>query len=93
MDMAGSVVAVAVPAVAAGVAAVLTAVVAIAVAAAAPASAGAVAASLREEPVSKNSDAGCVGRSAVGVRGAGLAVGGALRGAAGDIRIFVLGSS
>ena len=75
--MDGSVVALAAPAVAPGVAAVLTAVVATAVAAAAPASARAAAA--REEPVSKNGDAGCVGRSTVGVGGVGgadLAVGG-----------------
>ena len=79
--MDGLVVAVAVPAVAPGVAAVLTAAVAPAVAAAAPASAGAAAA--REEPVSKTGDAGCVGRSAVGVGGVGVAVGGALRGGGG----------
>ena len=82
--MDGSVVAVAVPAVAPGVAAVLTAGVATAVAAAAHASAGAAAG--REEPVSKGGDVGCVGRSAVGVGdrgGVGLAVGGTLRGAAG----------
>ena len=76
----GSVVDVSVSAVAPGVAAWLTAVVA----AAAPASAGAAAG--REEPVSRYGDAGCVGRSAVGVghlEGVGLAVGGAVRGAAG----------
>ena len=72
-------VAVAVPA----VASVLTAVVATAVGAAAPASAGAVAG--REEPGSSDGDAGCVSRSAVGVKhlgGVGLAVGGTVRGAA-----------
>ena len=69
--MDSSVVAVAVPAVAAGVAAVLTAVVAAAVAAAAPASVG--AAEAREEAVSKTGGAGCVGSSAVGVEGVGLA--------------------
>ena len=76
----GSVVDVSVSAVAPGVAAWLTAVVA----AAAPASAGAAAG--REEPVSRDGDAGCVGRSAVGVghlEGVGLAVGGTVRGAAG----------
>ena len=57
-----------------------TALVASAVAAAVPASAAASAA--REEPVSKTCDAGCVGRSEVGSGGAGLAAGGALRGAA-----------
>ena len=72
-DMDGSMVAV-------GVAAVVTAVVAtaVAVASVAPASAGAAAA--REGPVSKTSDVGCVGRSAVGVGGIGGAVGDALRG-------------
>ena len=78
--MDGSVVAVAVPAIAPGVAAALTAVVATAVAAAA---AGAEAG--REEPVSMNGDAGCVGRGTVGVGhrgGKGLAVGGTLSGAA-----------
>ena len=75
-DMDGSVVSVAVPAVAAGVAAVLTAVMATAVVAAAPASAGAAAA--REEPVSKTGDADCVGVGAVGP-----AIKGALRGGGG----------
>ena len=72
--MDGSVVTVAVAAVAA---AVLTAVVA-------TASAGAAAA--KAEPVSKTGDAGCVGRSTVGVGGLGRAVGGALRGSAGGGR-------
>ena len=75
----GSEVAVAVPAVDPGVAAVLTAVVA----AAAPASRGAAAG--REEPVGKDGDVDCVGRSAVGVGhrgGEDLAVGGTFRGAA-----------
>ena len=61
-----------------------TEAVATAVTAAAPASAGVAAG--REEPVSENGDAGCVGRGAVGVghrRGEGLAVGGTSRGPAG----------
>ena len=85
--MDGSVVAVAVPAVSPVVAAAPTAAVATAVAAAAPASAGAAAG--REEPVSKNGDAGCVGRGAVGVghpRGKGLAVGGTSTGPVGGGR-------
>ena len=79
--MDGSVVAVAVPAVAPGVGAASAAVVATSVAAAAPASAG-------EEPVSKNGDAGRVGRGAVVVGhhgGKRLAVGGTVRGAVGGV--------
>ena len=60
-DMDGSVVAVAVTALAA---AVLTEAVATAAATAAPTSAGAAA--VREESVSKTGDAGCVGNSAMG---------------------------
>ena len=74
--MDGSLVAVAVPAVALGAATAWTAVVATAVAGAATG---------REEPVSKNGDAGCVGRDASGVGhrgGKGLAVGGTMRGTA-----------
>ena len=82
--MDGSAVAVAVPSVAPGVAAASKAVAVTAVAAAAPASAGATAG--REDPVSKNGDAGCVGRGASGAGhriGKGVAAGGTLTGPAG----------
>ena len=61
-----------------------TEAVATAVTAAAAAAAGVAAG--REEPVSENGDAGCVGRGAVGVghrRGKGLAIGGTSTGPAG----------